>query len=517
MKNLYHIVLAVMLATLVLQGCEQEVVEVPPRPDKPVTPPASTSGTADFTTFVAIGNSLSAGFQGNALFTKGQNESLPRIIFTQMGGLTSGSFNQPDINSVNGYNPDLSNPPSLILGRLFLLDQDGDLNTSDDVTIAAANQPGAPVPYNSADLPTPYTGNKATLNNFAAPGLLLVQAGNPDVGNPASPMYNALYGRFASNPGTSTPVGDLIARDGSFFLFWLGNADIIFYAASGASNPALKIDIGDFTMALEGNLGAILGSDPAIKGVMGNIPDVTAVPFFTTISHDAISPLGSQAALVNAAFDPYNQGIQQALAGGAIDQAEADLRTIQFNDSVNSRVLMMDESLTDLTGLNPGLTNMRQATEDDLILLPAQAVLGTLANPADPSSVIGVAVPIGDELTLIPDEINEISGIITAYNAAINAAPGNLGATDRVALADVNAALNTIASAGVYIQPGTGVVITPSFSPPTGAFSPDGVHPTSRGYAYVANSFIDAINEKFGSDIPQVNLGTYNGALLPVF
>ena len=39
-----------------------------------------------------------------------------------------------------------------------------------------------------------------------------------------------------------------------------------------------------------------------------------------------------------------------------------------------------------------------------------------------------------------------------------------------------------------------------------GLFSYDGVHPTAFGYAYIANIFIDAINDKYGGEIPPVNL-----------
>ncbi len=43
-----------------------------------------------------------------------------------------------------------------------------------------------------------------------------------------------------------------------------------------------------------------------------------------------------------------------------------------------------------------------------------------------------------------------------------------------------------------------------------GAFSLDGVHPTARGYAVVANRIIDAINTGFGATIPAVNPGDYS-------
>jgi lysophospholipase L1-like esterase len=83
-----------------------------------------------------------------------------------------------------------------------------------------------------------------------------------------------------------------------------------------------------------------------------------------------------------------------------------------------------------------------------------------------------------------------------------------------LALADVNAAFTALvtAKAGVY----NGVTITPNFTPPTGAFSEDGVHPNSRGYAFMANIFIRAINAKFTATVPEASIAEYKGVGLPV-
>jgi phospholipase/lecithinase/hemolysin len=42
-----------------------------------------------------------------------------------------------------------------------------------------------------------------------------------------------------------------------------------------------------------------------------------------------------------------------------------------------------------------------------------------------------------------------------------------------------------------------------------GAFSLDGVHPTPRGYAYISNLFINAINAKYGATLRTVDLAQY--------
>ena len=42
-----------------------------------------------------------------------------------------------------------------------------------------------------------------------------------------------------------------------------------------------------------------------------------------------------------------------------------------------------------------------------------------------------------------------------------------------------------------------------------GGFSLDGVHPTARGYAVIANDIIEVINNGFGANIPPVDPNAY--------
>ncbi|MFN7603939.1 MAG: hypothetical protein ACK5R0_21315, partial [Bacteroidota bacterium] len=84
--------------------------------------------------------------------------------------------------------------------------------------------------------------------------------------------------------------------------------------------------------------------------------------------------------------------------------------------------------------------------------------------------------------------------------------------SDRVTLVDANSAFVAIA-AGTATVNGSG--ITASITPPFGAFSLDGIHPNARGYAYIANLFIQEINTKWGSTIPLCTPNTYPSNELP--
>ena len=167
-------------------------------------------------------------------------------------------------------------------------------------------------------------------------------------------------------------------------------------------------------------------------------------------------------------------------------------------------VVIMDEDLTELTGFNPALINMRQATADDLLVLTSSSFIGTLADPNNPTSINGVAVPLADKWVLTPEEQEMVKTATDAYNQTIAA----LASAYDLAFVDANTLLGTINSSGVQLTDGS--VVTSDFAT-GGGFSLDGVHPAPRGYAIVANAFTTAINTKFGSNLPMVNPLDYTG------
>jgi lysophospholipase L1-like esterase len=138
-------------------------------------------------------------------------------------------------------------------------------------------------------------------------------------------------------------------------------------------------------------------------------------------------------------------------------------------------------------------------------------VLGTCFGGSAPA-VNGVSYPVTDQYILIPSETAEIKTRTAELNAAIKASVDGSG--NRLALADVNTFFNTFVTNKAAVE--NGVTITPSLAPPPGGFSEDGVHPNSRGYAYMANVYIDAINAKFGSTIPRLDISKYKGTDLPI-
>ncbi|MFM8832022.1 MAG: hypothetical protein ACKOEV_00010, partial [Cytophagales bacterium] len=392
------IIYIALTASLIVGSCKQEPIKL--TPPEVVTPPVVTpsKGTADFTKFVAIGNSLTAGYQAGALFTEGQKNSLGAILAQQFATVGGGAFNQPDINSVNGFNTTTTNPPAgsaTILGRIVLFDPDGSgprtagpaaLGTPAR-TVTCPSTVSTPAVPGSGDAPAAFSGNKAALNNFGVPGIQLIQAIIPQTGGPANPpgvvpppnpAFNPFYQRFASNPGTSTILGDAVAANGSFFMFFLGNNDILGYATTGGSGAIPLTTLGGapgpgtgFQATYQTAIATLLAANPNSKGVVGNIPNVTNIPFFLTVRFNAVTLTAEQATDLNGGFAGYNaildaikaNPVLLALSGSTA--ANLDARKVTYTTGAGNRILIAEKTteFPDLGATFDALRNADQITQ----------------------------------------------------------------------------------------------------------------------------------------------------------
>jgi len=105
----------------------------------------------------------------------------------------------------------------------------------------------------------------------------------------------------------------------------------------------------------------------------------------------------------------------------------------------------------------------------------------------------------------LPSEQQEIAIATDAFNAIIAASANQAG----LAFVDANTLLNQLADSGIT----SGTYTLRSNLVTGGAFSLDGVHPTARGYALIANEFMKAIDATYGSNFQAsgnfVNVGNY--------
>lgn len=517
MKNLSKIFIATSL--VVFASCEPDF-------DEPVEDFQATSGDANFSKYVALGNSLTSGFTDNALFISGQVNSYPNMLATQMAMAGGGSFTQPLMPDEIGGFTNLG-----VAGRLNLV-----INPETGTMGPVATPAQSPL--------TMFSG---PVNNMGVPGAKSFHLGANGYGNPAGigAYANPYFVRFASSPSTSV-IADAIAQQPTFFSLWIGNNDVLSYATGGGVGtnqtgnfdpttygPEDITDPNVLSTAIKNYLIAL--DAVGAKGVIANIPSITDIPYFTTVPHAPLNP-------TNASFGPMIPTLNAEFSqlNAVFDYLGAPERKIVFNTDAASAVVIEDETLADLStqiravlvsqGVDVGRATVladtykrsRQATADDLMVFTSQTVIGQIntarvaelmqlgvsQEEAALLSVNGVTYPLEDKWVLIPSEKEAVITATNAYNAAIR----QLATDYNLAFVDAHAAMRDLSSqAGITYFGNTYTTTYVS----GGAFSLDAVHLTGKGYAVVANYFIDAINQKYGSTLRHVNPNNYPGVIIP--
>jgi lysophospholipase L1-like esterase len=361
-------------------------------------------GQASFTKYVALGDSLTAGFSSGSINSTFQSTSYPALLAKQFG---ISDFQQPLVSP-----PGL--PGILMLARLV-------------PTPVISPTPGSGVPTN-LNLPRAY-------DNLAVPGAtvhdLLTKTRSTSANDPTD-----LILRQAG----FTQLQQGLSLRPTFVTLWIGNNDALGSATAGTDQ--LLTPLASFESDYRTIVGAIAAS--GAKMAIANIPDVTSIPFVTTLSRFIINPQTGQPLLVGGNPVP-------------------------------------------LIGVQPG----------DFVLLTA-----TTAEAQGFGIPVGIGngngQPLPGSVVLTAAEAANIRTRVNQYNAVIQAVANERGA----ALVDVNSRLTELATTGVDVG---GITYTSAFLK-GGVFSYDGVHPTKFGYAFIANLFIDAIDEKFGNDVEEVNL-----------
>jgi len=324
------------------------------------------TGDADFSKLVSIGNSLTAGYQSSALYKSSQDFSYGKIIADQVGT----EYEQPLIADPG------------IGGRM-------DIQSLEPFTTVSQPLVGG-LPLNS-DLPSSY-------NNLGIPGIVLADVltteANPSAYVGDNPLIDIIL------RGKGTVLNQALSLQPTLMTIWIGNNDILGYATSGGLRPYTPTE-GDinFGVLYTQLLGAIAQAGVE-KVVVANIPDVSAIPFFTTI--------GGQLLV---------QGIP-AVVGTKSDNTIAQL---------------------DLT--------------KNLLTLQASAELAA-------GKGMSIDNPLSNGVILDEDEIAVAKSVIASYNGSIAAAASQFG----YKVADMNSFFNNIALNGfvadgiqfstIYVQGG---------------------------------------------------------------
>ena len=512
MKNIKYLLLSAILVAFT--ACSNDDYDYTP---DAAPLPDLTAGSADFSNYVAVGASFSAGFTDNALFMAAQNNSFPNILAEKFSNVGGGSFTQPLMaDNIGGFlvGGNVASAP-----RLFF-------NGSGPQVLDAT-----PTTEITSKLSGPF-------NNYGIPGAKSFHLGIPGYG-----ALNPYFGRMASN-ATATVIGDAVAQNPTFFtLSEIGGNDVLAYATSGGTgvyqvgnmNPATYggSDITDpsvFGASFEAAVSALTSN--GAKGVVTNVPYITSLSHFTTVPHNPLSPanpaFGPQIPMLNGIFGALNQIFEQ------IDPS----RIIIFSETAASAVVIKDEDLINIAPQIAGALNAsptfpafiaqfglpaqaapmvaqllagtygqaRQATAEDLLVLPSSNVIGTVnmasvqalmgqglpQELAGQFSVEGVTLPLADKWVLTPEEQLNVKTATDLYNQAI----ADVANQYDLAIVDFKSILETASTTGFTDSKFnfTTKLVT------GGLVSLDGVHLTSRGYAVMANAFLKAIDAKYGSN-----------------
>ena len=387
----------------------------------PVQAPAPATGTADFTRLVAIGNSLTAGYQNGGLVETRQAGAFAALIARQVGKevLTHGVV-EPRVGDfvIPGY----GEPGTAGTVRLVSL-------VPPDVE--EITNPGQPV-----NLTYP-----AVYNDLGIPAADVSDVLNT-VTSPTNPFFDLVL------RGKGTMLEQAMSLHPTFVILWVGGNDLLKQVTRGI--PATEVN--DFSRDYRQMVDALLSLDPAPGIVAANIPDVTTIPYVTTVPPFLVNET-QQPVLVNGHLVP----------------------------------LIGSDGPLALPGPNgPG----------DFVTLDALALIKQ--GIGIPQALGGTGEPLPDrvvvtraEVALLHQRVRDLNTVI-AEEAARHGYP----------VVDTYGMLMRWRDRGVEVG---GLHYDGSFLV-GGLFSLDGIHPTDMGQALVANEFIRAINAAYGASIQFVDL-----------
>jgi hypothetical protein len=402
--------------------------------------PALNANGVDLSTYVAVGTSLSSGYESGGLVDRHQVHSFPSIFARQIGKTVdvmggSGTFTQPTMNQ-DGI-------PALLEIKSF-----SPLIISDTLRTT-----GAPTNFGQ---PTAY-------HNMGIPGAILFDLADSSYYHPpANPVRNNFTFFNLIQRSRGTILAQALSLQPTIMSLEYGANEVLGPATSGSAPDAGTAPAYAQLMTIA--LNTIHTLSPNTRVAAFNVPDVTTIPFFTTLSPFTVS--------------------------------QADGTTPMPLVGVNGP-------------MQPG----------DLLLLAAADTIATWGCGIPPGGVNylnptlqGSTGPLPENLILRGAEVTATQAVVANMNAVVD----SVAARPWVTKVDLAGLLSSIATKGLSLG---GADYTNEFVT-GGLFSLDGVHPNDLGYALMANTMIESINAKFGCFVPPVNplsyASTNASALAPV-
>lgn len=444
---------------------------------KPNLPePDLNSGTLDVSRYVSFGDSYSAAFLDGALSIEGQTTAYPKLLAQALQKVGGGEFLIPFMRSDTGAN---WLPPDTALIEAFLrtysrLHFVRELGCDGTPRIFARQRfPKGEALFDIQGTASPlYVGGPA-YNNLAVPGIKTSQLFTEGLGRLSINLdnFNPYYWRFSSNQPILSIAGEADLNPPTFYTIWVGINDVLPFALAGGNHTGFKwaaiSELSAFADALS-NFVVFVNSLGA-QGAIATVPDITAMPFFSTYNPSGLHLDADEASALNQQYVAYS--------------------SISFHEGWNAYVI---------SDPDPGVV-VRQVKPGEKLLLSI-----------DPDSLLcgglGSAIPIGEEFVLDSLELPQLQQAILFYNETIK----TVAADNGLALVDLNSFFDLFSPG--HVEEGLTYSAEWLFG---NFFSTDGVHPTPRGQALIANEFIRVLNDAFAARIPLVPLNQARGNLFP--
>lgn len=408
--------------------------------------------SVDFSRYVALGDSITAGYADGALYREAQHHAWANILATQMRQLGGGEFKQalmpvgsPGIDPGGAARLVLQGGTELRERRLVRAATTGDL-TALGVQLFATEGP---------------------FHNLGVPGAKVTTLPLPGVGNPAHGpgFYNPFFTRMASDPLTASPVSDALALQPTFFSVFIGNNDALAYALSGGTIGEVTPTEGPVGYGFRESLNEVLGAltSGGAQGVIANLPPISTVPYFTTVPANGLHLTTAEANSLNLRYLPADFGWK---AG------------------------------TNFFVVQHPATGLCQLAEGDLVLM--DLLLDTQAE-----DYLCGRQPLPKQYVLTAAEVHTVNLAIDQYNHIIREAAERY----QLAFVDIHALVRHAVPDRVYNVQRRQLEFRGR-----GVFSLDGLHPNAFGQAIIANEFIAGINKHFGTHLAPVHTARFSAA-----
>lgn len=263
-------------------------------------------------------------------------------------------------------------------------------------------------------------------------------------------------------------VQAMAQHPGRFYTLWLGLSDVMGYAMTGTASATYSPTPGaTFARHLADMLRSLNQNRASpVHLLLGNLPDPTQFPYFQALPHRYVSA----------------------------EDCNSWQQPVYYQEDPAETIHIL--------------------SEHDRLLLPAQPQIGkTNRKPG----LVGLHRdnPLPDELVLTQAELAEVQTIIQDYNRRIDSVARHFNDSLGYSMAVVVDLYQQFAQ----LDPGLTIDGAPVSSHylSGGIFEADGHTLTPKGQAYVANAFIEAINQTSDWDagIPLLNLANYPGVRFP--